>query len=313
MRYSQKCFYALHLQSTYKVYTKNEETTLAKLDIDVAKEHGVLENIVSTYIFRDDSLYPGIYDDGALVIDFGPIVSYDAIPLAKALKLLLNVGELALGYPVEIEFAVTFDNAESKNAELTILQIRSMIPPDKFQGIKIDDIDTDNVICYSENALGNGVIDDFKDIVYVKKESFHMQNSMRAVNQIKEINSRLMDAGKPYMLVGPGRWGSADSWLGIPVIWSDIAGVKVIVETPYGERPIDPSQGSHFFHDMISSQVGYIITKKGKGNIDWNWLDSLKLIEEKEDIKHVEAPFELEAIIEGEKGKAIIREKNKEK
>ena len=120
-----------------------------------------------------------------------------------------------------------------------------------------------------------------------------------------------MDAGKPYMLVGPGRWGSADSWLGIPVIWSDIAGVKVIVETPYGERPIDPSQGSHFFHDMISSQVGYIITKKDKGNIDWNWLDSLKLIEEKEDIKHIETPIELEAIIDGEKSKAIIRGKNK--
>jgi len=313
MRYSQKSFYALKLQSTYKVFTKNEETTLAKLDIDVAKEHGVLENIVSTYIFRDDSFYPGIYEDGALTIDFSPIVNYDAIPLAKALRLLLKVGELALGYPVEIEFAVTFDKAVSENAELTILQIRSMIPPDKFQDIKIQDIDIEDVICYSENALGNGIFGGIRDIVYVKSESFHMQNSQRAVNQIKEINSRLMDAGKPYMLVGPGRWGSADSWLGIPVIWSDIAGVKVIVETPYGERPIDPSQGSHFFHDMISSQVGYIITKKGKGNIDWNWLDSLKLIEEKEDIKHVKTPFELEAIIEGEKSKAIIREKIKEK
>ena len=313
IRYSQKSFYALKLQSTYKVFTKNEETTLAKLDIDVAKEHGVLENIVSTYIFRDDSFYPGIYEDGALTIDFSPIVNYDAIPLAKALRLLLKVGELALGYPVEIEFAVTFDKAVSENAELTILQIRSMIPPDKFQDIKIQDIDIEDVICYSENALGNGIFGGIRDIVYVKSESFHMQNSQRAVNQIKEINSRLMDAGKPYMLVGPGRWGSADSWLGIPVIWSDIAGVKVIVETPYGERPIDPSQGSHFFHDMISSQVGYIITKKGKGNIDWNWLDSLKLIEEKEDIKHVKTPFELEAIIEGEKSKAIIREKIKEK
>jgi hypothetical protein len=136
-----------------------------------------------------------------------------------------------------------------------------------------------------------------------------MSNSNRAVSQIKKMNTKLMDAGKPYMLIGPGRWGSADPWLGIPVIWSDIAGVKVILETPYKERPIDPSQGSHFFHDMISSQVGYLITKKDKGNIDWNWLESLTVIEETEDVKHVETPSELEMSIDGKCGKAIITEK----
>ena len=118
-----------------------------------------------------------------------------------------------------------------------------------------------------------------------------------------------MDSGKPYILIGPGRWGSADPWLGIPIIWSDIAGVKVIVETPYGERPIDPSQGSHFFHDMISSQVGYITTKRDKGNINWNWLDAQKLIEEKEDLKHIETTSMLKVKIDGKHGKAIIIEK----
>jgi len=309
MRYSQKSYYALKLKSVYSIFTKNEETTLEKLDVDIAKKHGVLDKVASTYLHRDDSLYPGLSDEGAIVIDFGPIVNYDEIPLAKALKLLLRVGELALGYPVEIEFAVNFSRDGSEPAELIILQIRSMVPPDKYHDVNIENIDVNKVLCYSENALGNGIISNIKDIVYIKSESFHMANSNRAVNQIRKMNKKLMDAGKPYMLIGPGRWGSADPWLGIPIIWSDIAGVKVIVETPYGERPIDPSQGSHFFHDMISSQVGYLITKKDKGNIDWNWLESLTVIEETEDVKHVETSSELEVSIDGKRGKAIINEK----
>jgi len=309
IKYSQKSYYALKLKSVYTIFTQNEETTLEKLDIDIAKKHGVLDKIASTYIHSDDRLYPGLYDEGAIVIDFAPIINYNEIPLAKVLKLLLKVGELALGYPIEIEFAVNFSKDESESVELTILQIRSMIPSDKYYDVDLDKIDIDKVICYSENALGNGIISGIKDIVYIKSESFHMSNSNRAVSQIRKMNTKLMDNGKPYIIIGPGRWGSADSWLGIPIIWSDIAGVKVIVETPYGERPIDPSQGSHFFHDMISSKVGYIITKRDKGNIDWKWLDSLEIIEQTEDLKHVKTPSELEVIIDGKHGKAVIKEK----
>jgi len=310
IKYSQRSYYALKLKSVYTIFTQNEETTLEKLETDIAKKHGVLDKIASTYMPRDDSLYPGVYDEGAIVIDFAPILNYNEIPLANVLKLLLRVGELTLGYPVEIEFAINFNEEENENAALTILQIRSMIPSDKYYEVNLEEIDINKVICYSENALGNGIISGIKDIIFIKSESFHMANSNRAVNQIRKMNTKLMDANKPYILIGPGRWGSADSWLGIPITWSDIAGVKVIVETPYGERPIDPSQGSHFFHDMISSKVGYIITKRDKGNIDWKWLDSLKIIEETEDIKYVRTKSELEVIIDGKHGKAIIKEKD---
>jgi hypothetical protein len=311
IKYSQKKFYALNFDSVYSITNKNEDTTLENLDINISKDHGFLDKVASTYFYKEDRMYPGIYEDGSLVIDFGPIIIDELIPLAKALKLLLRVGEITLGYPVEIEFAVNFEKDTPENAELIILQIRSMIPPDKFQEVNIEKIDLNKVLCYSENALGNGIIDGLRDIVFVKSESFHMSNSTRAVNQIRKINTKLMDEEKPYMLIGPGRWGSADSWLGIPVIWSDIAGVKVIVETPYKERPIEPSQGSHFFHDMMSSQVGYIITKKNKGNIDWNWLNSLKVVEETEDIKHVETDFDIEVSIDGKRGNAIIKDKLK--
>ena len=310
MKYSQNIFYALKLASMYTIANKNEDTTLEKLDIDIAKKHGVLDNVASTYFYKDDRIYPGVYDDGDLVVDFSPIIIDEVIPLAKALQLLLRVGELTLGYPVEIEFAIKFSKDKSEPAELVILQIRSMIPPDKYIDVNIVNVDISKVICYSENALGNGIITGIKDIVYIKSELFHMSNSTRAVNQIRKINTKLMDAGKTYILIGPGRWGSADSWLGIPVIWSDIAGVKVIIETPYSERPIDPSQGSHFFHDMISSQVGYIVTKKDRGNIDWKWLDNLKVIEETKDVKHVIISSEIEIHIDGKHGKAVIKEKD---
>ena len=309
IKYSQKEFYALHLGSVYTIENKNEETTLQKLDITSAKNHKMLDKVASTYFYKEDRMYPGIYDEGSLVLDFGPILIDDLIPLAKAMKLLLKVGELTLGYPVEIEFAINFPNNTAEKTELIILQIRSMIPPDKFQDVTIENVNINDVLCYSENALGNGMIKDITNIVFVKSESFQMSNSTRAVSQIRKINTKLMDNNTPYILIGPGRWGSADPWLGIPVVWSDIAGVKVIIETPYKERPIDPSQGSHFFHDMISSQVGYIITKKDRGNIDWNWLNTLKVIEETEDIKHVITPRKLEIAIDGKQGKAIINEK----
>jgi len=276
--------------------------------VDDARRHGVLEKIASTYVRQDDSLYPGVYEEGSLVIDFGPITQYDAIPLAKALNLLLHISEISLGYPVEIEFAVNLGQTESERAELVILQIRSMVPPGKTSDIVIEEYNEKADLCYSENALGNGIIDTIRDIVYIKS-SFDMSNSVQVVSQIRTLNTKLMEEKRPYILIGPGRWGSADHWLGIPVIWSDIAGVKVIVETPFKERTIDPSQGSHFFHDLISSQVGYLITKPGEGNIDVQWLDSLPVVEDMTDVRHVRVDYHLEVKIDGKQGKAVIRKK----
>jgi len=307
IRYSQRRFYSLNLKSIYRIVDRNEETSYRILDLEDAKRHGLLDKVASTYIRQDDRLSPGISEEGSLVIDFGPIVQYEALPLAKALKLLLKISEIALGYPVEIEFAVNLGETESQRADLVILQIRSMLPLGKSSDIVIEDYNPDIDLCYSENALGNGIIEDIQNIVYVKSD-FEMMNSTRAAGQIRKLNSNLMDEKKPYLLIGPGRWGSADQWLGIPVIWSDIAGVKAIVEIPFKERAIDPSQGSHFFHDLISSQVGYLITKKEKGNIDYKWLDSLQIVEDQIDVRHVKTPYPLMIKIDGKRGKAVIRQ-----
>jgi CheY-like chemotaxis protein len=310
IKYSQRTFYALNLKSVYRIVGKNEETALSVLDKDTAREHGVLDKIASTYMVRDDSLSPGVSEEGSIVINFAPIIEYETLPLAKALNLLLHISEIALGYPVEIEFAVNIDESQTENNELVILQIRSMVPPGKSHDVIIEDYNPATDLCYSENALGNGIIDQIQDIVYVKS-SFDMTNSARTVLQLRSLNSKLMGEGTRYMLVGPGRWGSADHWLGIPVIWSDIAGAKVIVETPFKERAIDPSQGSHFFHDLISSQVGYLITKAGKGNIDDHWLDTLPVVEDLPEVRHAKAPFELIVKIDGKHGRAVVQKGKK--
>jgi len=186
------------------------------------------------------------------------------------------------------------------------LQVRNMVPPHKKLDLNIDEIFKADTLLYSENSLGHGIYENIFDIVYVNQDSFDMSKSNEIVNHIRKINTKLMEGKRPYLLIGPGRWGSSDPWLGIPVIWSDIAGAKIIVETPYHERHIDPSQGSHFFHDMIASEVGYIIIKKQE-DIDWKKIKSQKEIDENEYIKHIQTKKPIQAIIDGKKGKAVVR------
>ena len=307
IRYSQTHFYALNLHSIYRIVEKNEDTSLKSLDITIARKEGLLSLIASTYLPRDDTLYPGLSDEGVMVLDFGPMLSYDTLPLAKALKLLMRISELALGYPVEIEFAVNLPTTSTAPAELVILQVRNMRPKGKHAEVSLHAFDPAVDLCFCDNALGNGVIDDLTDIVYITPESFDLANSRRAVDQLRAVNSTLMDQGRPYILIGPGRWGSADPWLGIPVQWSDIAGAKVILETPVKARIIEPSQGSHFFHDMMAGQVGYLMTKEGPSNIRWGWLESLPVLATSQDVKHVRCPEPLTVLIDGKTGKAAIR------
>ena len=309
MKYAQTKFYALNLKSIYKFSNFNEEISLEKLSVDITKKYGILDKIASTYIPQDEKLYPGISENGYVVVDFSPIVNLNSIPLVKAINLLLKISEIALDCPVEIEFALNLPLEESKPAELIILQIRNMIAQDKKIEINIEEIPREKTIFYSENSLGNSIIEDIRDIIYVDQDVFDLSNSNQVVNQIKNFNKKLMDEKKPYILVGPGRWGSTDPWLGIPVIWSDIAGAKVIVETPYKERHIDPSQGSHFFHDMIASQVVYLIIKK-ENDIDLGWIKKQKIIGKTDFIKHIKTNYPLKAIVDGLIGKGIIVEQD---
>ncbi len=304
--YSQKKFYAIDLTSFYKTMGDHEENSLAHLDIDEAKKHNTLDSLASTYSYRDDRLYPGIEEEGYIVINFAPLLQLDTLPMAKALELLLSISEIALGYPVEIEFALNIPEDEEETAELVILQIRNMMPSSETENIDLTDFKKEDIVCYSENALGNGTIDGIKDIVYIDPESFDMADSQQIVPVLRDINLQLMEKEKPYLLIGPGRWGSADPWLGIPVIWSDIAGAKAIIETSVKEKVIEPSQGSHFFHDMVSSQVGYLITQAKNSILNWDFLHSLSKENKEKSVYHVTSNMPLVIHLDGRNRKGII-------
>ncbi|MEF8831975.1 MAG: PEP/pyruvate-binding domain-containing protein [Candidatus Thermoplasmatota archaeon] len=306
--HSQTEFYALNLESIYRVVGKNEESSLEKLDITQAEKHGVLDKIASTYSPRDDRLYPGIHREGSRVIDFAPIINYDSIPLAQAIKVLIDVSEIALGYPVEIEFAVEFEEEDDKPAKLVVLQIRNMVSKTVFQDLDIEECDDEKLVCQSEKVLGHGMLTEIEDVVYIKPGAFDMSNSEDAAEEIKKINAKLSDEGREYLLVGPGRWGTTDPWMGIPVRWGDIAGSKVIVETPTEGRTIEPSQGSHFFHDMLSSETCYMVVDD-ENKVDWDWLEEKEYQKELEYVRHVQLDEPLKVQVDGKEGRGIIEKK----
>ncbi len=305
--YSQTEFYALNLESVYRRVEKDEETSLTKLDLKEAEKHGVLDKIASTYSPRDDRLYPGMGREGTRIVDFAPIIDHNRIPLSDAVRLLLEVTEIALGYPVEIEFAVEFDD-KGRSAELVVLQIRNMISKEMFMDIDIEECDEEKMVCRSEKVLGSGMVREIKDVIYTKPGQFKMKNSERAAKKISEMNKKLMDEGKEYILIGPGRWGTTDKWMGIPVKWGDIAGAKVIVELPAEGRAIEPSQGSHFFHDMISSETCYLVVDD-KGAIDMGWLETQHVEDEADEVKHVRLKEPAEVRVDGKEGKGVIMKK----
>ncbi|MFP4142403.1 MAG: PEP/pyruvate-binding domain-containing protein [Thermoplasmata archaeon] len=306
--HSQNEFYALNLESVYRVVGKDEETSLVKLGINKAEEHGVLDKVASTYSPQNDRLYPGIHREGSRVLDFAPVINYGSIPLAKAIKVLLDVSEIALGYPVEIEFAVEFDEEEERSAELVVLQIRNMRSKRIFEEVNIEGYDEEGLVCQSEKVLGHGMLTEIEDVVYVKPEDFEMSYSEKAAEEIRNINAGLRENNDYYLLIGPGRWGTTDPWTGIPVKWGDITGSKVIVEIPAKGRTIEPSQGSHFFHDMLSSETCYMVVDDDS-NIDWEWLEEREVEKELKYVKHVRLEEPLEIQVDGKSGRGVIKKK----
>jgi len=304
---SQKKFFAIDLSSYVSVNHRSEGSRLKELNLADAEKHGSLNLICSTYSANDNRLYPGISRDGARILDFSPILEMDALPLVKAIRSLLRICEISVGGPVEIEFAVNIAKLNSDPAEVALLQVRSMVFRGSDTDVEIGDHEKEQVLCQSNKILGNGIIDTINDIVYVKNRDFSMSRSQDVVQQIDEINSTLIKEGKPYLLIGPGRWGSSDPWLGIPVCWSDVAGARIIVETKASERMIDPSQGSHFFHNMVSAEIGYFNLTTGKeGFLDRDWLDSLSPHSELKDVRHIKLKEPLQVRMNGKTGEGII-------
>jgi hypothetical protein len=214
------------------------------------------------------------------VLTFYNILKYNEYPLPDLLLEVLEIGQTGMGAPVEIEFAVNFPiehdrNEKRKGPGLVILQVRPMAINRKNANIRIEQQEIENAFCYSDSALGNGMITDISSIVYVKPEAFDPSRTIEIASEIGKLNQFLIEKNEKYLLIGPGRWGSADRWLGIPVNWKDISGVAAIIETAIDKVSADPSQGTHFFHNITSLGIGYLtIDNKGKSFLDTAWVES---------------------------------------
>ncbi len=230
----------------------DEDQYLIKSGLDRAERDGVLQYLASTYSRENDAVYDGISSPGPRIINFAHILKNDIFPLAGMLIDLLKLSSEAMNCAVEMEFAALLDAQNVFPAQFSILQVRPLVVQDELVKVELDDRLKDVAFCFSDRVLGNGVSQVIQDIVFVKPDAFDAAKSPQIAEEVDKLNSRLCETGVPYLLIGPGRWGSTDPWLGIPVKWSQISGVKVVVEASLPNMNVDPSQGSHFFQNMTS-------------------------------------------------------------
>lgn len=306
---TQTHFNALDLSKTTFSPQVDDGFNLFRLPVREAEADGTLRFVASTFDPYDQIIRDGLYEEKfRRVITFANILEHDVFPLADIVDKVLKVGEREMGRPVEIEFAVNLDYENNQNNVFYLLQIRPIVDANKSIDEDLSSIPLEETLITSRQALGNGIIDGIYDVVYVKEGMFGPSNNQLIAYDIDKINRGLMDQDRPYVLIGPGRWGSSDTWLGIPVKWPNIAGAKVIVEAGQTSYHIDPSQGTHFFQNLTSCGSAYLtvdgVDERECCNQDF--LESLPVICETKYIKHVRLEKPLVAKIDGKKGLGVV-------
>lgn len=307
LKNSQRFFYALNLKDFPRDFNADEEATLKRLEIDKVKNHLPVMHLSSSYSTQDHQIRDGIRSDGYPVLTFANILKYQSFPLAEILADVLKEARRGMGCPVEIEFAVNLPLGGDAEATFNLLQIRPMATRQHHMDVEISQEDIDAAVCYSTQALGNGSLEDVADIVYVNPDKFDSALTVEIAAEIGRINHQLVQQNRKYLLIGPGRWGSADRWLGIPVKWQDISGVGGIIEYASDDLKADPSQGSHFFQNITSLGIGYLtITPNSSDYLNLQWLQTLLTAEETNYLNHVKLDNPLTIKIEGKKSCAVI-------
>lgn len=311
LRETQTRFYALDLKNMGENFSVDDAFNLLKLSVREADKDGSLQYLASTYNPTDQVIYPGVYPEGRKIISFVGVLEHDVVPLPHLLREVLHLGQEAMRRPVEIEFAVEVD-AATRSCVFYLLQIRPMVDVKSDVHIDLSEIRTENILLQSDNALGHGQMDDIADVVYVKTDGYNAGNNPLIAEEISRINAKFLDKGEHYVLVGPGRWGSSDSWLGIPVKWPNISAARIIVEAGLTNYRVDPSQGTHFFQNLTSFGVGYFTINDFNGDGIYNraLLDALPAVEETAHVRHVRFPQPLNIKLDGKKklGYVLIAE-----
>jgi DNA-binding NarL/FixJ family response regulator len=306
---SQVYLYAVDMnKKDINLLEKGEEAALIKMDISEAEKHGTLDHCASVYNVENDVISPGLTSNGPRIINFADILKYDYIPLSKTINTILDVVEEAMGTPVEIEFAVDLNKDKNYNASFYLLQIKSLIGSDNDYNINIDKINKKNTLLYSQKSMGNGKIDDINDIIFLDNDKFDKTKTLEMTYEIEKLNAEMISKNKKYVLIGPGRWGTRDRFIGIPVTWPQISNAKVIVEMSLKDFPLDASLGSHFFHNLTSMNICYFsINSLSVDNyINFDILNKQKLINRTKYFKHIRFNKPLTIKIDGKKRISVI-------
>ncbi|MBE6280772.1 MAG: phosphoenolpyruvate synthase [Bacteroides sp.] len=307
LRETQTQFYALDLKNTGNNFSIDDGFNLLKLHVREAEKDGSLQYIASTYDPYDMVIRDGIYPGGRKVITFANVLQHDVFPLPRILQMAQEYGQNEMKRPVEIEFAVTLD-AQKKSGTFYLLQIRPMVDVKADLSEDLDLIPEEDVLLKSSNSLGHGIMEDVFDVVYVKTDGYTASNNQMIAYEIEKLNRKFLDEGKHYVLVGPGRWGSSDTWLGIPVKWPHISAARVIVEAGLTNYRVDPSQGTHFFQNLTSFGVGYftINAYMNDGIYNQDFLNAQPAIEETQFVRHIRFENPITIKMDGKKKIGVV-------
>jgi DNA-binding NarL/FixJ family response regulator len=308
LRETQTSFYALDLKNRGENFSLDDGFNLLKLPIKEAEKNDALQFIASTYDPYNMEIRDGIYPVGRKLITFANILKREDFPLARILQLVQESGQNEMHRPVEIEFAVTL-NAKEKTGTFYLLQMRPMVDVKADLSEDLNRIPEDKILLKSFNSLGHGVMEDIHDIIYVKTDGFNAGNNPTIAYEIERMNRKFLDEGKHYVLVGPGRWGSSESWLGIPIKWPHISAARVIVEAGLTNYHVDPSQGTHFFQNVTSFGVGYftINAYMNDGVYKQDFLDSLPAVEETTFLRHIHFDNPIVVKMDGKKKLGVVQ------
>jgi hypothetical protein len=308
LRDTQKEFRALDLNINSFVPSTDDGVNILKIGIKDANNDGAMKYVASTYDCNNNIIRDGILLPGNRIITFSGILQHNLFPLAEILTTLLDLGQKEMNNPIEIEFAANLETPSGTPRIFNFLQIRPIVHTEETYNISLENVKAEDTIIFSESALGNGIFKDIHDLVYIKPDSFNAAQNKNVALEIEKINSQFVKQGTGYILIGPGRWGSTDPWLGIPVKWQQISAARIIIESGLKNYRIDPSQGTHFFQNLVSFRVGYFTINpyinEGYYNIDF--LNSLNVIYEDSFLRHVRFEKPLDIMIDGKRNIGAI-------
>ena len=304
---SQRYFFSLKMGGPYPELGINEDANLSKREVDDVAEEPPMKKLASTYFPDEHRIRDTTHVPGYRVLTFAQILKFDAFPLSDLLSDVLDMGQEGMGCPVELEFSVNWPRDPQGKPVFAFLQLRPMTARAEQGRVEISQEDVTRAFCHSQHALGNAEKNNIADILYIKPEVFDAVRTPEIAREIGVLNAKLLKEKRKYLLIGPGRWGSADRWLGIPVSWAEISGVDAMVETASADLRAEPSQGSHFFHNISTLGINYVTVSDNQQEfLDWDWVQSLPVVDETSFVAHavLDRPFVLK--VDGRTSRCVM-------